>query len=54
MIGGVVRFSLPGQRGKLRDARHAQQEHDQQCFPMVEDLEHYSNGLAVPGCHPQL
>lgn len=43
MIGGVVRFGLPDQRGKLRDACHAQQEYDQQCFPVVEDLAHYSN-----------
>src|ERR1039458_1629824 len=50
MIGGVVRFGLPDQRGKLRDTRHAQQEHDKQCFAVVEELMHYGNGLTVFRC----
>jgi hypothetical protein len=52
MIGGVVRFGLPDQRRKLRDARHAQQENDKQCLPVVEDLAHYGNGLTVFRCDP--
>jgi hypothetical protein len=35
MIGCVVCFGLPDQGRKLRDARHAQQEHDKQCFPVA-------------------
>ena len=53
VIGGVVGFGFRDQRAKLRDACHAQQEHDKQCFPVVEDLAHYGNGLTVSRCDPQ-
>src|ERR1022692_2216424 len=53
MVGGVVRFGLPDQRRKLRDARHAQQQHDKKCLAVVEDLAHYGNGLTVFRCGPQ-
>src|ERR1035437_3290042 len=41
MVGGVVRFGLRNQGGKLRDARHAQQQHDKQCFPVAVEVAHY-------------
>jgi hypothetical protein len=47
MIGGVVSFPLGDQGGKLRDTRDAQQEHDQQCFPVAEDVAHYGKGLTL-------
>ena len=53
MIGGVVRFPLRNQGGELRDTRHAQQEHDQQCFPVAVDVGHYGNGLTVYKRRPQ-
>ena len=53
MIGGVVRFGLRDQGGKLRDARHAQQEHDKQCFPVVVEEAHYGNGQTVYKRDPQ-
>src|ERR1039457_2851554 len=42
MVGGVVRFPLRNQGGKLRGARDAQQQHDQQCSPVAVDVAHYS------------
>ena len=53
MIGGVVRFGLRDQGGKLRDARYAQQEHDKQCFPVVVEEAHYGNGQTVYKRDPQ-
>jgi hypothetical protein len=40
MVGSVVRFALRHQGGKLCDTRHAQQEHDKQCFPVVAEIVH--------------
>jgi len=53
MIGGVVRFGLRNQGGKLRDARHAQQQHDKQCFPVAVEVAHYGNGQTVYKRDPQ-
>ena len=40
MVGGVVRFAFGDQGRKLCDARHAQQEHDKQCFPVLAEGTH--------------
>src|SRR5450759_3179410 len=53
MVGGVVRFGLRNQGGKLRGARHAQQQHDKQCFPVTVEVAHYGNGQTVYKRDPQ-
>jgi hypothetical protein len=53
VIGGVVRFGLRNQGGKLRDPRHAQQQHDKQCFPVAVEVAHDGNGLTVYKRDPQ-
>jgi hypothetical protein len=45
MVGGVVRFAFRHQGAKLRVAHHAQQEHNQQCFPVVMKVTH--DGRAI-------
>jgi hypothetical protein len=40
VIGGVVGLGFRQQGAKLRNARHAQQEHDEQCFPVTVDVAH--------------
>jgi hypothetical protein len=47
VIGGVVGLGLRDQRAKLRDAYHAQQEHDKQCFPVGVEVAHHFNGRTV-------
>jgi hypothetical protein len=40
VIGSMMRFRLGSQRGTLRHRRHAQQEHDKQCFPVAVVIAH--------------
>ena len=40
MVRGMVRFAFRDKGGKLCDTRHAQQEHDEQCFPVVAEIAH--------------
>src|ERR1035441_631809 len=47
MVGGVVRFPLRNQGGKLRGARDAQQQHDQQCSPVAGWVRQRSYGTVV-------
>jgi hypothetical protein len=53
MIGRVVRFAFRHQGAKLGDGRHAQQEHDQQCSPVVVDLTHSYSYRTVYQREPQ-
>ena len=40
MVRGMVRFAFRDEGGKLCNSRHAQEEHDKQCFPMVAEIAH--------------
>jgi hypothetical protein len=53
VVGGVVRLGLRQLGAKLRDACHAQQQHDKQCFPVAVEVAHDGNGLTVYKRDPQ-
>ena len=53
VVGPVVSFLFRGEGVGLRDARHAQQQHDKQCFPVAVEVAHYGNGQTVYKRDPQ-